>query len=215
MVARNSLPPSWQGKTVSQHWVSILLCWKKQSWACSLWAWSYLKSLPLLYCVGMGWLWRTLFWQPSARCMGVLIFTYPAARFVSFTSQIFFSLWSKRDRASCFILLLGFRPWRIYDHWVWFKVRENSSSISPLQEMIFQLEPDPGERGKVTQSVSRQNLKLPSSEEDNFCDNNLRVSNPVRQLVTRDSWWTRPTESGRRAGSELTLHLPKWNHWYF
>lgn len=33
--------------------------------------------------------------------------------------HIFFSsLWSKRDRASCFIPLLGFRPWRIYDHWV-------------------------------------------------------------------------------------------------
>lgn len=118
MVAHNSLPPSWHGRTVSQYWVSILLCWKKQSQACSLWAWSYLKTLPSLYCVGMGWLWRTLFWQSSASWMGALIFTYPAAHFVSFTSQLFFSLWSKRDRASSFILLLGFRPWRIYDHWV-------------------------------------------------------------------------------------------------
>lgn len=90
MVAQNnSLPPSWRGKTVSQHWVSILCCWKKQSQACSLWAWSYLKTLPSLYCVGMGWLWRTLFWQSSASCMGALIFTYPAAHFVSFTSQLF------------------------------------------------------------------------------------------------------------------------------
>lgn len=31
--------------------------------------------------------------------------------------HIFFSsLWSKKDRASSFIPLLGFRPWRIYDH---------------------------------------------------------------------------------------------------
>lgn len=76
---------------------------------------------------------------------------------------------------------------------IWFKVRETSSSTCPLQEMSFQPEPDPGERGKVTQSVSGQNLKFPSREEDNLCENNLLASNPSRELVARDARWTRAT----------------------
>lgn len=123
----NSLPLLWLGKTVSQQWVSILFRCKKQSQACSFWVWSYLKTLPSLYCVGMGWLWRTLFWQSSASRMGALIFAYPAAHFVSFTSQLFFILWSERDSASSFILLVGFRPRRMYDHWAMIIQNQNQS----------------------------------------------------------------------------------------
>lgn len=86
---------------------------------------------------------------------------------------------------------------------IWFKVRETSSSICPPQEMSFQPEPDPGE--KVTQSVSGQNLKLPSREEDNLCENNLLASNPQLAL----SHQTLKVEQSHRAGSELSSPFTK------
>lgn len=55
----------------------------------------------------------------------------------------------------------------------------------------------------MAQSVSGQNPKLPSKED------NLYENNPNRQLITRHSQWTRATESGLRVESELTSLFTK------
>lgn len=96
----------------------------------------------------MGWLWRARLWQPSARCMGALIFTYPAAPFVSFTS--FFPPFDPRERQSFFLYSLArFQAlkdlWSLSHDHTEFDSKSETSSVYPLQEINFQPEPDPGE----------------------------------------------------------------------
>lgn len=74
-------------------------------------------------------------------------------------SHLFSSLWSKRDRAPAFIPLLGFRPWRIYDHWVMIIQNLIQSQrpllLSALFKKCFQPEPDPGEEKWYNQYQGR------------------------------------------------------------